>query len=129
LFLPFKGWLCPPWFKKNRCYFGVAEFAYALAQTAFYLIDIGTLNSILGDVPNLYIWTGWVAFIISLPLAVTSSDYFVRIMGPNWKQLQKWTYVATVLTLLHWASLHDWSRIGPALVRFLPLGLLEAYRA
>lgn len=129
LVLLLKGWRGPQWLKKNRRYFGVAAFAYALAHTVFYVIDIGTWNNILGDVPKLYIWTGWIAFIIFIPLAVTSSDYFVRAMGLKWKRLQRWTYAAAVLTLLHWAALHDWGGIGPALVHFLPLGLLEAYRA
>jgi len=128
LVLLLKGWRGPQWLKKNRRYFGVAAFVYALAHTVFYLIDIGTLGRILADIPKLYIWTGWIAFIIFVPLAITSSDYFVRIMGPNWKRLQRWTYAAAVLILLHWAALHDWGGIGPALVHFLPLGLLEAYR-
>lgn len=129
LVLLLKGWRGPQWLRKNRRYFGVAAFAYALAHTIFYLIDEGTLDAILRDAPKLYIWTGWIAFIIFFPLAVTSSDYFVRVMGPNWKRLQRWTYAAAVLTLLHWAALHDWGGIGPALVHFVPLALLESYRA
>lgn len=95
----------------------------------FYLLDAQTAARVLQDLPRLYIWTGWLAFLIFIPLAVTSMDYFVRQMGPRWKQLQRWTYAAAVLTLVHWAALHDWGGIGPALVHFLPLGLLEAYRA
>ncbi|OAN73538.1 iron reductase [Jannaschia sp. EhC01] len=131
LILLLKRWRGPQWLKANRRYFGVAAFAYALAHTVLYLIDIdiGTLNGLIHDIPKLYIWTGWIAFIIFMPLATTSSDYFVRALGPNWKRLQRWTYAAAVLTLLHWAALHDWGGIGPALVHFLPLALLEAYRA
>ncbi|MEO9825859.1 MAG: ferric reductase-like transmembrane domain-containing protein [Paracoccaceae bacterium] len=128
LVLLLKGWRGPQWLKKNRRYFGVAAFAYALAHTVLYLIDLGTFARIMADVPKLYIWTGWVAFIIFVPLAVTSSGYFVRKLGANWKRLQRWTYAAAVLTLLHWAALHDWGGIGPALVHFVPLGLLETYR-
>lgn len=129
LVLVFKGWRGPQWLKKNRRYFGVAAFGYAALHTLYYLIDAQTMARVLQDVPHLYIWTGWLAFLIFIPLAVTSMDYFVRKMGPRWKQLQRWTYPAAVLTLLHWAALHDWGEIGPALVHFVPLGLLEAYRA
>lgn len=129
LMLIFKGWRGPQWLKKNRRYFGVAAFAYAALHTVFYLLDAQTAARVLQDLPRLYIWTGWLAFAIFIPLAVTSMDYFVRKMGPRWKQLQRWTYAAAVLTLVHWAALHDWGGIGPALVHFLPLGLLEAYRA
>lgn len=124
-----KGWRGPLWLKKNRRYFGVAAFGYAALHTLCYLIDAQTMARVFEELPRLYIWTGWVAFAIFIPLAVTSMDYFVRIMGPRWKQLQRWTYAAAVLTLIHWAALHDWGGVGPALVHFLPLGLLEAYRA
>lgn len=129
LVLVFKGWRGPLWLKKNRRYFGVAAFGYAALHTLFYLVDAQTMARVLDELPRLYIWTGWVAFAIFIPLAITSMDYFVRLMGPRWKQLQRWTYVAAVLTLIHWAALHDWGGLGPALVHFVPLGLLEAYRA
>ncbi|MEO0990102.1 MAG: ferric reductase-like transmembrane domain-containing protein [Pseudomonadota bacterium] len=128
LALVFKGWRGPRWLKKNRRYFGVAAFGYALLHTIFYLIDAGTLAKVVGALPHFYIWTGWAAFLIFIPLAVTSHDYFVRLMGPRWKMLQRWTYAAALLTLVHWAAIHDWGGIGPALVHFGPLAVLEAYR-
>lgn len=128
LMLVFQGWRGPRWLKKNRRYFGVAAFGYAALHTLFYLLDAGAMARVLAEIPRLYIWTGWLAFVIFVPLAVTSMDYFVRKLGPRWKTLQRWTYPAAVLTLLHWAALHDWGGIGPALVHFVPLGLLEAYR-
>jgi sulfoxide reductase heme-binding subunit YedZ len=128
LILLFKSAAFPRWLKKNRRYFGVAAFAYAAAHTAFYLIDKASLDTVITELPRLYIWTGWVAFAIFIPLAVTSTDYFVRVMGPRWKTLQRWTYPAAVLTLVHWASLHDWDNPAAALVHFGPLATLEAYR-
>lgn len=128
LALLLRGWRGPRWLQKNRRYFGVAAFAYALVHAVLYVIDEGSFNRVVADLPKLYIWTGWVAFAIFIPLAVTSMDYFVRIMGPAWKQLQRATYVAAVFTLLHWASLHRWDGIAPALVHFGPLIALEAYR-
>jgi sulfoxide reductase heme-binding subunit YedZ len=128
LALVFRGWRGPKWLKTNRRYFGVAAFAYALFHTVLYLIDEATVTNVLNDLPKLYIWTGWIAFAIFIPLAVTSMDYFVRVMGPWWKQLQRLTYVAAALTLLHWAALHDWGGVGPAFVHFGPLIVLEFYR-
>jgi sulfoxide reductase heme-binding subunit YedZ len=128
LMLLLKGWRGPRWLKKNRRYFGVAAFAYAAAHTVFYLIDKSSLDRVITELPRLYIWTGWLAFAIFIPLAVTSMDYFVRIMGPAWKSLQRWTYPAAVLTLVHWASLHNWGSVAPAMVHFGPLIALEAYR-
>ncbi len=128
LALIFRGWRGPQWLKKNRRYFGVAAFGYAALHTLFYLVDEGSLNRVIADIPKLYIWTGWLAFVIFIPLAVTSMDYFVRRMGRSWKTLQRTTYAAAVLTLVHWAALHDWGGVGGALVHFGPLALLEAYR-
>lgn len=42
--------------------------------------------------------------------------------------LQRTTYGAAVLTLVHWAALHDWGGAGPVLAHFGPLALLEGYR-
>ena len=124
----FKGWRGPRWLRKNRRYFGVAAFAYAALHTVFYIYDAATIERMLQQLPRLYIWTGWAAFAIFIPLAVTSMDYFVRKMGPAWKTLQRWTYPAAVLTLIHWAALHDWRDPTAAIVHFTPLALLEAYR-
>lgn len=128
LILVLRGWRGPQWLKKNRRYFGVAAFGYAALHTVFYLIDEGTASKIIADLPKLYMWTGWIAFLVFIPLAVTSMNYFVRLMGPAWKMLQRTTYIAAVFTLLHWAALHDWGGIGPALVHFGPLAALETYR-
>ncbi|MEO0357851.1 MAG: ferric reductase-like transmembrane domain-containing protein [Pseudomonadota bacterium] len=128
LVLLLKGWRGPLWLKKNRRYFGVAAFGYAALHTVLYLIDKGAAAPVIADIQKLYIWTGWIAFLIFVPLAATSLDYFVRTMGRSWKTLQRTTYVAAVFTLLHWAAVHDWGGMGGALVHFGPLAVLELYR-
>ncbi len=116
-----RGWRGPQWMKRNRRYLGVAAFGYALLHTILYLIDKAALDPVLSDLPKLYIWTGWIAFLIFVPLAITSNNWFIRKMGTWWKWLQRWTYAAAVLTLAHWAALNDWGGIAPALVHFGPL--------
>ena len=76
-----RGWRGPIWLKKNRRYLGVASFGYAALHTLFYVIDKGSMAGVINEVSRFYIWTGWIAFVIFVPLAVTSTDYFVRIMG------------------------------------------------
>lgn len=124
----FKGWRGPLWLKKNRRALGVAAFCYAALHTLFYVLDKASLERIISEAPRFYIWTGWVAFAIFIPLAITSWDYFVKKMGTGWKKLQRWTYPAAVLTLLHWAALHNWEEPAAAIVHFAPLAALEAYR-
>ena len=123
-----KGWRGPRWLMKRRRYLGVAAFGHALLHTILYLIDKGTAAFSGGEISKLYIWTGWLAFFIFVPLAITSSDAWVRRLRPKWKSLQRWIYAAAVLTLLHWAALHDWGGVGPAPVHFMPLALLETCR-
>ena len=128
LALLLRSWRGPRWLKRNRRYFGVAAFGYAALHTLSYVLDAATMGRLLSDLPKLYIWTGWLAFAIFLPLAATSLDAAVRAMGPHWKTLQRWTYPAAALTLVHWAALHDWDGLGPALVHFGPLMALQCYR-
>ena len=114
------------WFLRRRRDIGVASFVYALAHTVFYLIDKGTLAAIMGELGETGIWTGWLAMLIFVPLALTSNDYAVRMMGRMWKSLQRWTYAAAVLVVAHWAFVDG--GIGGVIVHFLPLAALEAWR-
>lgn len=128
LMMLFKGASWPRWLMKRRRYLGVAAFGYALAHTILYLVDEGAVALTGGEISKLYIWTGWLAFLVFVPLAVTSTDVWVRAIGTRWKTLQRFIYVAAVLTLINWAALHEWGGIGAAFVHFGPLGALEAYR-
>ncbi|WP_299154965.1 ferric reductase-like transmembrane domain-containing protein [uncultured Tateyamaria sp.] len=115
------------WLIKRRRYIGMAAFFYALLHTLLYLVDMGSLRAILGEFLALGIWTGWLAMVIFVPLAVTSTDGAVRRLGPRWKTLQRFVYIAAAATLVHWIFVHN--NLGPALVHFLPLATLETYRA
>ena len=114
------------WMMVRRRYFGVAAFAYAALHTLLYVIDLGSLAAILGEALELGIWTGWLAMFIFIPLALTSNDVSVRRLGKSWKNLQRLVYLSALATLLHWIFVHN--NLGPALVHFVPLAGLEAYR-
>ncbi len=128
LVLIFKRGAVIGWLRHNRRYLGVASFGYAALHLVFYIIDKGSLSTVIGQLGRTYIWTGWIAFAIFLPLAMTSMDAAMRAMGAHWKTLQRTTYLAALFTLLHWAALHDWGGTGVAMVHFGPLIVLEAYR-
>ncbi len=114
------------WMAKRRRYFGVAAFGYAALHTIYYVLDMGALAPILSEFWALGIWTGWLAFAIFVPLAITSNDYSMRAMRAGWKTLQRFVYPAAIATLIHWMFVHN--DFGPALVHFVPLAALEAYR-
>lgn len=124
--LLFQGQKWTGWLVRNRRYFGVAAFAYAALHTLLYVIDMGTLQSMLDQFFELGIWTGWLAFFIFIPLAITSNDASVRALREKWKPIQRFVYAAAVLTLIHWVFVEN--EIGGALAHFIPLALLEVYR-
>lgn len=76
LLFPTRKWSA--WLVRNRRYFGVAAFAYSLIHTVFYVVDSGTLRAMLDEFLELGIWSGWIAFFIFLPLALTSNDAAVK---------------------------------------------------
>ena len=128
LLLLTKGSRFARWLRANRRYFGVAAFGYAALHTLAYVLAEGSLARILAEAAAFDMATGWLAFIIFIPLAATSMDFAVRKLGTWWKPLQRWTYAAAVLTLLHWAALHNWGSWPPAAVHFAPLAALTLYR-
>ncbi|WP_246660434.1 ferric reductase-like transmembrane domain-containing protein [Nitratireductor sp. XY-223] len=114
------------WLARRRRYLGVAAFCYALFHTVLYIADLGSLRLILAEFTALGIWTGWAAFALFIVLAATSNDASQRALMLWWKRLQRLVYPAAVLTLVHWIFVHN--NLGPALVHFVPLALLESYR-
>lgn len=114
------------WMIQRRRYLGVAAFLYALIHTVFYLVHKDGLDKVFAELGSFGIWTGWLAFVIFIPLAITSNDYSVRRMGAGWKRLQQLVYIAAIATLIHWIFIHN--EFGGALAHFIPLGLLETYR-
>ena len=124
MLFPKAGWIS--WLMRRRRYIGVAAFGYAALHTLYYVVDLGSMSAVVTDFWKLGIWTGWVAFIIFVPLAFTSNNASVRALGRNWKTLQRSVYVAAVATLIPWVFVQN--NFGPALVHFVPLAALEAYR-
>jgi sulfoxide reductase heme-binding subunit YedZ len=47
-------------------------------------------------------WTGWLAFVIFVPLALTSNDLSLRLLRRGWKSLHRFAHLAALLTLAHW---------------------------
>ncbi len=114
------------WMLKRRRHIGVAAFIYAVFHTVLYVVDMDSIRAMLDEFTALGIWTGWLAFFIFIPLALTSNDFSVRKFGSSWKTIHRFVYGAAVATLVHWIFVHN--NVGPALARFIPLALLEGYR-
>lgn len=114
-----------PWLRARRRYFGVASFVYAGLHLAVWLVNANVV-AFLRSFIRLEVLPGWIAFAITVPLAVTSTDGWVRKMGPRWKSMQRWVYPAAVLTLIHWVMTTDYK---PETAVAIPLVLLSVFRA
>lgn len=84
---------------------GLLAFAYAcLHLTTYLVLDQGLdLAAIWADiVKRPYITVGMAAFLILIPLAVTSHNAMVRRLGgPAWQRLHRWVYLAAALAAAH----------------------------
>jgi sulfoxide reductase heme-binding subunit YedZ len=114
------------WLLSRRRAFGVAAFGYALLHLAFYIAEMETLRNMLAELGATGIWTGWAAFLLMLPLALTSNQTSMRALRSAWKKLQRLAYPVAILVLIHWIFVHN--QTEEALFQFAPLVLLQLYR-
>ena len=90
----------------SRRNLGVFGFVYILAHFVIYVLydrggDLGdTIAEILARV---YLWFGFGALVLMVPLALTSTDAMVSRLGPRrWKGLHRLSYVAVSAGVVHY---------------------------
>jgi sulfoxide reductase heme-binding subunit YedZ len=118
------------WPIRYRRMLGLFAFFYAVLHFGIYLwIDQAFLwSEIVADiVKRPYITIGFAAFLILLPLALTSTKGMVRRLGRRWSSLHKLVYVAAMLGVLHflWLVKADYREPGLYLLIFLVLMLFR----
>lgn len=114
------------WLLVRRRSIGVAASGYALLHLALYVVDMELLAAMLAEFTAPGIWTGWAAFVLMIPLALTSNNAAMRTLKSGWKRVQRLVYPAALLTLLHWIFVHN--NLVAALVHFVPLMVLLLLR-
>jgi sulfoxide reductase heme-binding subunit YedZ len=114
------------WLLQSRRYFGVAAFAYAVPHLLAYLWKLASLTRVVEQGAEPGMWTGWIALLIFLALAITSNNYSVRKLGRRWKYVHRLAYAAAILTFAHWIL----TAFDPlsGLIHAGVLVVLEAYR-
>lgn len=83
---------------------GLYAFFYAcLHLTAYLTLDLrGYWTQIFEEiVKRPYITVGFTAWLLLVPLAVTSTQGWIRRLGRNWGKLHKTVYAVGVLAVLH----------------------------
>jgi sulfoxide reductase heme-binding subunit YedZ len=101
---PLRRWSGANWLLRLRRMLGLFAFFYALAHfTTFIWFDHWfDAAEILKDVVKRpFVTVGFAAFLLLLPLAVTSNNAMVRRLGRNWQRLHRLVYAIAVLGVLH----------------------------
>jgi sulfoxide reductase heme-binding subunit YedZ len=82
---------------------GVAAACYASAHLLLYVVDQNfMLLTVISEIAlRFYLTIGFAALLVILALAVTSTDFWVRKLGRNWKRLHRLAYPLGAVTLLH----------------------------
>jgi len=87
---------------------GLLAFYYATLHLSVYvLLDKGLdVASIVADIiKRPYITIGMLAFVILVPLAVTSNASMIRLLGHRWRKLHRLVYLAAAAAALHFIML------------------------
>jgi sulfoxide reductase heme-binding subunit YedZ len=107
---------------------GLTAFGYALAHVAVWLaLDLQFRWPEIGAdiVKRPYITLGAAAFVLLVPLALTSTDGAIRRMGAAaWRRLHRLAYPAGLLAALHYLWLVKAWPVEPFLYLGAVLGLL-----
>lgn len=84
---------------------GVCSFVYISAHFLTYVVFdyfFDWLAIVEDIVEHAYIAVGFLAFMLMVPLAVTSMDSLQRKMGRYWGKLHQLTYLIAVLAIVHY---------------------------
>lgn len=111
---------------KFRRAIGLMAFYYvALHLLVWLVLDVQQPSQIWADiVKRPYITVGMGAFVLMIPLAITSSNRAIRALGSRWRQLHKVTYAVALLGALHFVMLVKGFQIEPILYMALIASLL-----
>lgn len=112
---------------KYRRALGLVGFFYVVLHlTIWWVLDVQLLSEVWKDiVKRPYITVGMLAFVLLIPLAVTSNNLSIRKLGPMaWKRIHYLTYPAILLGALHFIWLRKGFQIEPWIYMAVIIALL-----
>lgn len=102
---PLRALGAPGWLLRLRRMLGLYAFFYACLHllTYLWLDQFFDWAAIVRDiVKRPFITVGMLAFLLLLPLAITSTDGWIRRLKRNWGKLHRLVYVIAPLGVLHY---------------------------
>ena len=111
---------------KFRRAIGLACFFFIVCHLLTWaVLDVQRFDRVWADIiKRPYITVGMVAFVLMLPLAVTSNNWSVRRLGATWRKLHKLVYPAAILGGVHYVMLVKGLQLKPLIFLVAILGLL-----
>lgn len=91
--------------QRFRRMLGLFAFFHVCLHFSVYLIfdQFFDLSTIIADVAKRpYITVGFAAFVLLIPLAVTSTNRMIKRLGRNWQRLHRLVYLIAILGVLHY---------------------------
>ncbi len=101
---PLRDWFDAPWLIQLRRMLGLYAFFYVLMHfLTWLLLDQGLYwSGIVEDIAKRpFITIGFLALLMLIPLAVTSTNGMMRRLGKRWKSLHRLVYVIALLGVAH----------------------------
>jgi len=99
------GWR---WAIPLRKLLGLYAFLYAGIHFLIFVgLDYGFDLQLIWQtiVEKRFVLVGFAAFLILIPLAITSTKGWMKRLGKNWKRLHQWVYLASLFVIVHFVWL------------------------
>ena len=124
---PLRQWTGEGAWIRFRRMTGLYSYFYCCCHFAIWFIADHSLD--LGDmlediVKRPYITLGFSAFVLLLPLAVTSNQAMLRRLGRKWKTLHQLVYLIVILGVLHYLWLVKADYLEPGIYAIIAMVLL-----
>ena len=109
---------------------GLFAFFYASLHFLTYLVldKYFALDEMMADVlKRPFITMGFLAFVLMIPLAVTSTKGWIRRLGRRWQVLHRLIYISGIAAAIHYV----WKGkvlLGPSVYYATVIGVLLAFR-
>ena len=118
------------WLIQYRRMLGLFAFFYGLLHflTYIWLDQFFDWHSVTKDVVKRpFITVGFTAFMLMIPLALTSTQWSIRRLGKKWQALHRLIYVTAILGVIHYIWLVKKDIRKPVIYACI-LGVLLLYR-
>ena len=123
------------WQIQMRRMLGLFMFFYACLHISTYLwLDFSfEWTDITKDIAkHPRILVGFAAFVLTIPLAITSNNAMVRLLRERWKKLHRLVYLVAILAVIHFLWLVKKDITEPllyAMILFVLLGIRIYYKS